>query len=207
MPPLGLAKALRALLATSTIPDLAGLLMNRPAAQQPMAAMAAHVLALPAGEQEAAVTSAKRCLAMLEIAQVLAADCLTAGRQLVGPGQRGGGGGGGGLLHTVAALLAQPQLLANRGRAEQGGLLLACLELEASLLGDELTSAAAAAAAAAAAQQGREAQFAAAHLHVLGGPGGLPLLCMLAGEMCLLAVHSSMPIHLASAALLASVSP
>ena len=95
------------------------------------------------------------------------------------------------LLAAAGALAAHPHLQAARDGREQAALLLACLSLHARL-GRAVCQLAM--------QQGLPGADMAALLQQLGGPGGLPLLCQLAGEVAAAAATAAQDSTAAGAA-------
>lgn len=161
---------LRTILATDSFESTKAVVEQEPAAQRAVVDFAERVLALPLEQQVALADDSKRCATLRDVAEAVAADCLAYGRRRCAS-----------LLPAAANLAACPELQAQRGSPGPGGLLIACLELQAVLLYDSITQ-----------QPGpQRLKLTDDEMRAMGCQGGLPLLCTLAAEVAAAAPGSS----------------
>ena len=156
--------------ATAVCPGLRAAVQRQPDGQQQVVRLCARCLVLPEAELEMAMQDNRRRNLLACMAQLLATDCFAAGIQ-----QHEAAGGGVSFLLVAGALAARAHLglapEASVTQATQALLALPCLTLHAQRGHTMLR------------QQGLPEAHMAALLQQLGGPGGLPLLCQLAGEV------------------------
>lgn len=172
MPSERLASVLFSILATDDFEATKDSVARRPAVQRAVLELALHALSLPREARAELATDIHRCAALQELAEAASADCLADARRAAISGGSASGGSAS-LLSAVASLAGCPELQAQRSSPCQGGLLMACLELQAVLHRDRLD-----------AQQGDRVQtLSAEQLKALGSRGGLPLLCLLAADV------------------------